>query len=167
MEIVAQIVGETVVVAQAAEAVAEDVDAAVPGEAAVVASAAVDTAEAVTKREMEDWRPARPSPSERSAVLKGRDKHRGLFFFHDTRRAGCPPSRAQLAYSGQRPERVSSRHGQKRNRIPKADAEIPDLDQRIHASAVPVARCAPISYGEFSENNDQASGIRIASQSVL
>ena len=31
-------------------------------------------------------------------------------------------------------------YGQERNRIPKADGELPDLDQRIHAPAVCLAR---------------------------
>jgi len=73
-EIVALIEGvtevEIAVVAPAAEAAAGDVDAAAQAAVAAAVSAA-DTAEAVTRRKMEDGRPARPAKRPRN--------HRGLF----------------------------------------------------------------------------------------
>ena len=101
-EIVAQIeeatVAETADVVPPAEAVAGDVDAAAQAAVAAAVSAAADTAEAVTRRKMEDGRPARPAKRPRN--------HRGLYSCAAHVGAGAPirPGRAKL---GQVPAQTS------------------------------------------------------------
>jgi hypothetical protein len=87
-------------------------------------------------------------PSTARQFFRGRDQNPGLLLFTPEVGAepvlseveGCPtaqPSEARQFRT--RFPRVSLHNGQERNRIPKADRQLPDLDQRIHAPGVCVA----------------------------
>ena len=151
-------IAQTGVVTEAGTADEVAVPAAVEAEVAVVAapdaeaaavSAAVDTAAAdATNQKNERWRDGRPRPSGRAKLgsLERLRQNRGLFLSttHVEGRA-CPERSRRMSHLPSRPKlgsaqppvpSVSLHHGQERNRIPKADRQVPDLDHRLHAPNV-------------------------------
>ena len=111
-EIVAPIeeatVAETADVVPAAEA-AGDVDAAAQAAVAAAVSAA-DTAEAVTRRKMEDGRPARPAKRPRN--------HRGLYSCAAHVGAGAPIRPAEQTSAKFRRKPVSIGRTKKKEQVP-------------------------------------------------
>ena len=111
-EIVAPIeeatVAETADVVPAAEA-AGDVDAAAQAAVAAAVSAA-DTAEAVTRRKMEDGRPARPAKRPRN--------HRGLYSCAAHVGAGAPIRPAEQSSAKFRRKPVSIGRTKKKEQVP-------------------------------------------------
>jgi hypothetical protein len=122
--------------------VAEDADEAAPAAVAVAVSAAV--AAAVT-RASNGGRASRPSwPNESSAARKAAIKTFAAFFRHELPRGkACPEQSRRMSPSAPPsnarktpPRAYPDAHGQKRNRIPEAHRQVPDLDHWIHDCVV-------------------------------